>query len=169
MDPFSVVVGTLALIEVSGKLVKFVREISNAVEDANDDLHTLIAELTSLNGVTQSVEDVYKKAMVRAKSAGQSKKEDIPLAGQWEFCKQSLEACKEKAVELDKLFDHIHKNNRHEITARWTALKILIRKSNKDSELQRLRAGLAKDHDLLSTLLLTITVWVLLRLAFSSC
>lgn len=168
MDPFSVTVGSLALIQASKVLVNFVKKISNAVVDANHELNTLIAELDSLDGVTKSVDDVYQQEMARATTVTLSKPESLPLADQWKFCRRTLSACQQKAAELTQLFEHIYGNDTHEIKGKINALRKSHRRHDKEGKLQQLRTGLDSDRNILSFLLLTITVWVLFPAALGA-
>lgn len=166
MDPFSVTVGSIALVQAAKALLDFVKSIQEAVADANHDLNTLIAELESLDAVTNSVRDVYNREMVRAEAAPSKA---VPMAEQWHFCRRSLRACEQIAQELTKLFRDVYKNNRQEIAGRRNAIRISHRRHEKDGKLHRLRADLAIEKNNLSILLMTINVWVLLRVTLSSC
>jgi hypothetical protein len=155
MDPFSVTVGSLALIQASLALVEFLKSIQDAVADVNHVLKTLIAVLESLDAVTNFVRDAYKREMARAEAAPSKA---VPLTDQWNFCGRSLHACEQIAEELIKLFEEIYKNTRQEITGKRDALRISHRRHDKDGKLQRLRADLAIEKNNLSILLMTINV-----------
>ncbi|KAJ6078636.1 tetratricopeptide repeat domain-containing protein [Penicillium canescens] len=155
MDPFSITVGALALVEASVKLVRFLKSIPDAIAEAKHDLHTLIAELDSLKAVTHSVQETYNREVERVATAPSESKS---LNDRWEFCGRSLRACKGIADQLNTLYEDIYKETGFKVTGKRNAIWKTHRRHDKDGKLQRLRADLATEKDNLQILLMTITV-----------
>ena len=65
-DPFSIVAGTLGIIDVTSRFVQYMSSTGAAAANLDDDLRSLLHEFKTLNTTAQSIRDVCTPEVLRS-------------------------------------------------------------------------------------------------------
>ena len=151
MDPFSIIVGTVGLIDVSVKVARFLRAFEKGVADARGDLDELQREIGFIEVLSRNIETRFKKEF-QENSDGRSidQRETKEL---WAAVGRLIIDCKRRTCDLENLLKSIYGDTDFDALAaqddqihpyaleNW---KIQFRKFPKSSKIDQIRNDLRK-------------------------
>ncbi|KAI2833277.1 hypothetical protein CBS133816_642 [Aspergillus niger] len=161
MDPFSITVGTLALLEVCQHLISFLRDIPAGLASIHTEIEILIAEVESLRSAVESIGEVIRrldvKPAVTESSPYSPNQKSHNLHSIVDRCKQSVRHCHILMTRLETLVADIYGKAGSAVGGKLDALGKEFRRRDKSQSLQRLRGELSaqkQSMELLLTILL---------------
>ena len=144
MDPLSISVGAISIIDLTRKLGKYFKEFYEAIASFEDDVEFLLSQIQDLGSVTKSIENLY-----REKESGLSAHARPEFARQegeaWQNIFKTLQLCSETIHKLQIILNAIIGKNESKVTGKRDGIRKELRKQSKDGELDRIRIKLS-DH-----------------------
>jgi hypothetical protein len=145
MDPFSIIVGSASLIDMTLRVTKFLKEIHLAAKNVGEDAKFLSAEIQALDTVNKSVLNLYEIEV----AALPDENTDIPDGTRtlWENTGLVLRNCQEAVQKLELVLEKIVGKDGPIVTRRRESIKQHLRKESKNNELSDIRFQLAAHRE----------------------
>ena len=141
MDPFSITVGTIGLIDACVKLTKFLKQAKDGFQKIDEELEELAKELTAVHSVSALIKSIYESDPAGKRIANSRK----PIDDQWRATRTILEGCRTVVEKLNRLIVNVTGDDdaKH---PKIKNLKKFLKQHSKEDEFityrQRLRAHL---------------------------
>jgi len=141
MDPFSITVGTISLLDVCCRFISYIRDFGDALASVDNDLDLLLAELEAVRLATTSIKSVYDSYLRRAS--------ENPEAGGghagklWQNVAKVLADCQARVEKLVHLVESVKWRDAPKISRRVDSFLKLLHKQSKEQEYQQIRRDLA--------------------------
>lgn len=141
MDPFSIIVGTGGLLQLSFQLGKYLKDVYEAAASFQDEIGSLLSEIQDLESVNKSIENLYKNG-VNDYTSGQSKlpHQDLEI---WQNTVKTLQNCSNTVKRLQTVLQLITGKSGLKLTGWLDGVKKALRKQAKDGELNEIRLKLS--------------------------
>lgn len=142
-DPFSILSGTVGIIDVTSRFVQYMRATGAAAVHVNEDLRTLLHEFETLSSVAKSIQDLQPPAASEIEPDHPLKNLRYRTGKILIDCRQTLERL-EKLVQ-DVLGEHNSKkplSEQHRFVQRLNSFRVQLRKQKQDGEFSKLRGQL---------------------------
>ena len=168
MDAFSIAVGTVGVLDVCLRLVKYIKDFENAVAGIDQELRDLCRSLDAVAIVVGSIREAFGAKLAPSRTAT-----DVdPIDQLWKNAGTILGDCQTKLRKLEQLVVAIKGGENPKGPSKFDSFKKQVRKQSKDDEYGRLRRDLDQFLQTLQTLLqiielyevhLTITILLLIQ------
>lgn len=141
MDPFSIVVGTGALLQLSLQLGKYLKDVYEAAASFQEEIGSLLSEIQDLESVNKSIEHLYKIG-VNSNTSGQSElpHQDLEI---WQNAVKTLQNCSNTVKRLQTVLQVITGKSGLKVTGWGDGVKKALRKQARDGELNEIRLKLS--------------------------
>lgn len=141
MDPFSISVGTLALLQFSLQLGKYLKDVYDAAASFQEEIGSLLSEIQDLESVNKSIGHLQKSGF-NGYTAGQSglSHQDREI---WQNTAKTLENCSKTVKRLQTVLQAITGKSGLKVTGWRDGVKKALRKQAKDGELNEIRLKLS--------------------------
>lgn len=149
-DPFSILTGTIGLVEVAVKVVKFIDETKKGVDSVDGDLRDLATEIKDLELTSNVIHNAFKKDMQDGNIT-----QDDPAAESWSAVSSTLMDCK---IVLARMAAALVRVMGESGSSRRDRFKRHFRRLAQDEEMSDLRQRLDKGHQRLQLLLSTLNM-----------
>lgn len=157
MDPFSIVAGTFGVADVCIRLVRYLRNVSAAAANVQQEIDSLINEVGSLETTVTSVAETFENETNKStKPLSPLKADNIERL--WKETKRSLDACRHTALQLDQVVRDIYGDSGSKVTGKLDSWTKESRRRNKATDLQRIREKLSTEKHNLQILLTGISL-----------
>ena len=133
MDPFSVAVGIVSLLDVSFKVVNYLKHIEESARKIEDDITVLISELNSLIIVTNSIDDLWQS------NQDTILQESDRVKRLWEQIGGLLKDCQHTVGDLLELLVQVIGKHGPGASSLMDGFKKVLRKDSKDKEFENVR------------------------------
>lgn len=151
-DPFSIIAGTIGVVDVAVRLIRFIDKTKKGADNVDGDLQDLVTEIESLKNTSEVIHDAFEKDMVEGNTT-----KDNPAAGTWLAASNALADCNVALTGMDSaLVKMVGENG----SSKFDRVKRHFRRLAQDEEFGHLRHRLDKGHHRLQTLLLTLNMLV---------
>ncbi|MCJ1248161.1 hypothetical protein MMC30_005378 [Trapelia coarctata] len=151
MDPFSIAVGTVSLLDVCCRFISYLRDFRGALASVDKELDFLLDDLQAVTLVTTSIKTVYDSYLTRASERPEA---SGGHAGKlWRNVDQVLADCRARVQKLGDLVESIKWRDGSKISKRFDGFLKLLHKQSKEQEYQQFRRDLANSLDILQMLL----------------
>ena len=165
-DPFSIIVGTIGIIDVTSRFVQYLSATAASAAHVNEELRSLLQEFDSISLITQSIRDIYTPETSQSPSAAETdlyRLEDLKRG-----TGAILEDCKQTLEKLEKLvkdvignscdivdFNESKEGQRVDLTRsfreskfrkKFESFRVQLRKDSREDEFSRLRAQLHRSQ-----------------------
>jgi hypothetical protein len=163
MDAFSIVAGTVGLLDVCLRLAKYLSDVKEGSERIDEDIEALYQQVAAIGVVIQSIQNVSKADLAHA---GNSQADN--LQGLWEEVGHNITSCQ---AALDKLFiliSHIVGKESSKLQSKLEGFRRYLRKTSKEEEFNRIRTQLSGYHHALQTLLTSVNIVLTKRVQSTS-
>ena len=141
MDPFSILVGTGSLIQMSLELGKYIKDVYEAAASFQEDVGSLLCEIQDLESVNKSIEHFHRNE-VHGYSSGQLELPDQDLEI-WQNTIKTLQNCSNTVKRLQSVLHGIIGKNGLKVTGWRDGVKKALRKQAKDGEVNEIRLKLS--------------------------
>ena len=105
MDPFSIIVGTIGLIDVSLRVGKRLNKLREAVTSTKDDLNTLSQQITAITSASESIKRSFEYEIDNSAAGVRSKAPEVDKL--WQHVSITLQACGKRIGDLEDLIEQI--------------------------------------------------------------
>lgn len=141
MDPFSISVGTIALLQLSLQLGKYLKEVYDIAASFQEEIGSLLSEIQDLESVTKSIEHLHQSG-VNGYTSGQS---GLPHQDReiWQNTAKTLQNCSNTVKGLQTVLQAITGKSGLKVTGWRDGVKKTLRKQAKYGELNEIRLKLS--------------------------
>ncbi len=165
MDPFSVVVGTYSVVDISTRLVRFLRSFKDSVAGTKDELESLEHEINSIQSISESIKDSFEDEVKNC--SGVSVADPTKAESLWRNVSNTLRSCERRLGDLAEILQHVageksedngKGNKDHKYTATFESWKLQLRKNSKSAKIGQIQSDLVGYKHTLSLSLTLIGV-----------
>lgn len=149
-DPFSILTGTVGLVEAAAKVVKFINDTKKGVDSVDEDLRDLATEIKDLERTSHVIHHAFEKDMNNGNTM-----QDDPAAESWSAVSSTLMDCK---IVLARMAAALERVMGESGSSKRDRFKRHFRKLAQDEEMSDLRPRLDKGHQRLQLLLSTLNM-----------
>jgi hypothetical protein len=153
MDPFSIVTGTIGIVDVCVRLGTFLAQVKEGSDTIDKEIERLIRDIKSLNAVTKLIQESFKRDSREYDKHNEDEEAAIKL---WRETGNILQYCQITVGELDLLIKRVVGNGG---SSTFEKVQRFFRKQSKEDELLRLWNQLNNGHHLLEILLTGINMY----------
>jgi chromosome segregation ATPase len=149
MDPFSIVVGTCSVVDISTRVVRYLRSVKESIAGTKDELESLEHEINSIRSISESIRDSFKDEVENC--AGKSLADPTKAEALWKNIGNTLRRCERRLSDLADVIQHVtgenNKENRkgskdNKYTATLEGWKLQLRKLPKNSKIEQIQNDL---------------------------
>ena len=151
-DPFSIIAGTIGVVDVAVRLIRFIDKTKKGADSVDGDLQDLVTEIENLKYTSEVIHDAFERDMKQGNTT-----KDNSTAGTWLAASNALADCN---VALSGMDNALVKMMGENGSTRFDRLRRHFRRLAQDEEFGHLRQRLDKGHHRLQTLLLTLNMSV---------
>ena len=165
MDPFSVVVGAVSLVDVSVRVIKCLHNFKESVAGTKDEIQALELEINSIRSISESIQHSFKHEVNG--DSGKPATDPSEADTLWKNIGATIWNCQKLVCDLEDIMLHIlgdkdrddlkNRNDRR-YSATFESLKIQLRKVPKGSRIGQIQNDLKGYKDTLSLFLTLIGV-----------
>lgn len=141
MDPFSIVVGVGSLLDITVRVVKYLKDVQEAAGLVEGEITSILTEIQALDSVNRSIKHLHE-AEIESLPAGSL---GLPDRDQelWQTTANNLQDCEGSVRRLQSVLETIA--GRHgDKEAGWRdGIKKQLRMRSKDGELNRIRVQIS--------------------------
>ena len=152
MDPFSIITGTAGLLDISIRLISYLKGVEEAAGKVDEEIAGLSREIESLISVNDSIESLWLQT--RENFPGVSFKD--AAEDTWKKLGGLLQDCRVEANKLEQLLKEVVGKNGSKVTGKWDGIKKHLRREAKDGDYQQVRSRLSYHRDAIQILLGTL-------------
>ncbi|OJK00241.1 hypothetical protein ASPACDRAFT_42825 [Aspergillus aculeatus ATCC 16872] len=157
MDPFSILVGSAGLADVSFRIISYLATIRSASAKIHDELTFLSQELSSLIAVNETVEDCWH-SWHDPSSFDTSTNDEAHINDVWKNLAMLLQQSKGHVEQLETLLNAVIGKNGPQVAGKLDGLRKTIRKQGRDGEFMQLRQRIANHQAGIQILLNALTL-----------
>jgi hypothetical protein len=150
-DPFSIIAGTIGVVDVAVRLIRFIDKTKKGADNVDGDLQNLVTEIESLKHTSEVIHNAFEEDMKDGNT-----KQDSPAAGTWLAASTALKECNAALTGMDRALVRMMGENG---SSKIDRVRRHFRRLE-DPEFEHLRQRLDKGHHRLQTLLLTLNMLV---------
>ena len=151
MDPLSITVGAVTLLDTCCRFISFIRDFRDALASVDKDLNLLLDDLQAVTLVTTSIKSVYDTSLARTSERSE------PTGGYagklWQNVGKVLADCQTRVQKLIDLVESVNGKAGSKISRRIDGFMKLLHKQSKAQEYQHFRRDLANYLNILQMLL----------------
>ncbi len=149
MDAFSILVGTVGVLDVCLRLVKYIKDFEDAVAGVDQELRDLCRSLDAVAIVVGSIKEAFGSKLAPSRSGIDAE----PVDQLWRNAGTILGDCQTKLQKLEQLVIEIKGGENPKGPRKFDGFKKQLRKQSRDDEYGRLRRDLDHFLQTLQTLL----------------
>jgi Txe/YoeB family toxin of Txe-Axe toxin-antitoxin module len=155
-DPFSIIVGTAGLLDISVRVVKFLKKVQASDAKVEKSIAMLLHEIEALLLVNKTLEDFWTAKGKASLPTGLS--DPNYVHDLWRNAGIILADCKNTVEKLEVLVKSIIGTVGIKVTGKIDSIKKQLRKESKEGDLEQLRRGLSRDQNILQLLLTALNL-----------
>lgn len=157
MDPFSIIVGSASLIDLTIRVGRFLKEIHSAAENIGEDIISLSREIQALDMVNNSIQHLHEVEI-----GGLQGDRDVSdeTRKKWNNTSQILQDCQTTVRRLEAVLEKIVGVEGALVLGRRDSIKKYLRMKSKDNDLIQIRRQLATHRDILQLSLTALDMFV---------
>lgn len=152
-DPFSIIVGSVALADVCIRLTKFLKQAKDGFQKIDKDLEVLSKEVTAL----RTVSDLIKRSFETDLAGTTNPSDNQTINNHWQATRTTLVGCQDIVERLNALITAVLGTGgpKH---VKFNNLRKYLKHQSKDDEFIALRQKLNAHHIALQTSLAAVNV-----------
>lgn len=155
-DPFSIIVGTAGLLDVSWRVVSYLKDLHGAAANVEDDIAALLHEIEALISVNEAIKDIFSadlQLLPDLNSASSSR-----LGNLWEAIGRILQDCRATIEKLEIVVKEIAGKEGPRVIGKVDGFRKQLRRQSKNEDLAQFRLQLTNYHGALQVLLTALNV-----------
>ena len=161
MDPFSIIVGTVGLIDVCTRFGAYLRDVHAGAAQIGDEISALSRELKSLKSVNETIKASYEDVQV---SCSHDATVPTQAAKLWQNISSSLQDCRRIVEDLEQLVKYIIGREKSDsgsrIVSKFESFRMQLRKQSREGDFDKLFSRLNTFHNTLQLMLDLVILWV---------
>lgn len=158
MDPFSIVVGTASLIDISWRVGNYLRDVHEAAGEVEGEITSLAREIQSLDSVNKSIKNLHEVEIeVLPENLSEIPDQARDL---WQNTVKILQDCHATVEKLKVILEAIIGKEGVKVTGWRDGIKKQLRKQSKDGALNQIRLQLSTHRDSLHISLTSLDLLV---------
>ena len=146
-DPFSVIVGTLGVIQVCGSIGKYLQDIKAGAEEIDEEIKALTHEVGALQSVNESIQSIFESKIVHHLDAPKGDLDRIEDL--WRNTGNILKDCQSTLEKLHRLIVQVEGKGESKSLAMFDSLRKHLRKKSKEEDFLQIRQRLSSYHSAL--------------------
>ena len=158
-DPFSIIAGTVGVLDVGLRLCKYLRYLNAAISGIEGDLATLIHDIETHIAVNEAIQQTFTANLSSTSENNTSKEAQVEVTSLWKHVSDGLVEIAEVLLELEALITLVVAPDGLKVTSRWGGFRKQLRRQAKQDDFQKLRQRLNDYQGLLQVLLGAIQLW----------
>lgn len=155
-DPFSIVVGTVNLLDVCFRVGKYIYDVKVGTDEVNEEIEALSHQVEAIISITQSIKGVFEDDLAHATDSISKKRDGIQSL--WEEVGNNVLSCQATLVKLLALLKLIVGKESPRVLSKLDGLRKFLRKQSKEAEFGMLRQQLRDYHQSLQILLTAVNM-----------
>ena len=156
-DPFSIIAGTAGLLDVSWRLIKYIKDTQAAATKLEDDIESLLREIEALISVIESIQNVFASELSTS-TRGASVASTNHVEDLWRNTGESLRECRTLVEQMEDLVLSIAGHGDYKVKGKIDGFRRQLKKQSKDGKFRDLRQQLANYEGGLQILLSAINL-----------
>lgn len=157
-DPFSIVAGSIGIIDVCLKVGAYLLNVQRASEGVEGELMGLAQEIEELISVNESIREVSRKE--RSLFSSYEFADQQNLRGLWQQAGQLQKGCRHDLDILQQLLTDILGSSGPKTTGKIDGIRKQLRKQSKNGQLSQIRLKLSTYQASLQTLLSVLNMYI---------
>jgi len=153
-DPFSIIAGTVNLLDVCFRIGENLYDIKVGTDKVDEEIEALSHQVEVIKSVIQSIKSVFEDDLPHATETVSKKRGGIQSL--WEEIGQNVEGCQATLVKLFALIKFIVGKESPKVFSKLDGPRKFLRKQSKEEEFGMLRQQLSDYHQSLQTLLISV-------------
>jgi hypothetical protein len=155
-DPFSILVGTVGLLDVCFRVGKYLHDVKEGADKVDEEIEVLSHQIEAIKSVNESIKSVFEDDLVHATETVPKRVDGIQSL--WEEIGEKVKSCHDTLVKLFALIKLIVGKESPKILSKLDGLRKYLRKQSKEEEFCTLRQQLRDYHHSLQTLLTSVNM-----------
>ena len=140
MDPFSIVVGSIGVIDVCARLFKYLREFEKAIAEIDQDVKDLLHHVETVALVVSSIKDTFGSQLGVVRK--QASTTNDPVHNLWHRTSTILRDCRCKMQKLEVLVLAIKGKERLKGPKKLDGFRKQLRRQAKEEDYRAIRVDL---------------------------
>ena len=161
MDPFSIIVGTVNLIDICTRFGAYLRDVHSGAAQIEDEISALSRDLKSLKSVNETIKASYEEVQVSYSHEAAVPKQAAEL---WHNINSSLQDCRRIVEDLEQLVKYIigkeKSDSGSKLVSKFEGFRKQLRKQSREGDFDKLYSRLNIFHNTLQLLLHAVILWV---------
>jgi len=156
MDPFSILAGTAGLLDVSIRVIQYLKQVEESAGKVEEDITALSQEINTLIIVNDSIETLW---LANYEAVPGSPFEDTTdVEDLWRKLASLLDECRKTAQNLEVLLIEVIGKSGPKVSGKWDGIKKQLRKESKERDYVDVRHRLSSYQAGLQMLLSALSV-----------
>jgi predicted AAA+ superfamily ATPase len=156
MDPFSILAGTAGLLDVSFRVIGYLKQVEEAAGKVEEEIAALSQEINALITVNDSIEALWRSNHDPAPVSPLEEGADVKDL--WGKLASLLQECRDTVQKLEALLKEVVGKNGPKVTGKLDGIKKQLRKQSKDQDYMEVRHRLSNYQAGLQMLLIAVSV-----------
>lgn len=161
MDPFSIIVGTVGLIDICTRFGAYLRDVHAGAAQIEDEISALSRELKSLKSVNETIKASYEEVQISYSHDAAVPQQAAKL---WHNINSSLQDCRQLVEDLEQLVKYIIGKEKSDsgsrLVSKFESFRKQLRKQSRDGDFDKLYSRLNTFHNTLQLMLDLVILWV---------
>ena len=153
-DPFSVILGTIGVIEVCVHIGKYLQEIKAGAGEIDEEIKVLTHEVGALQSVNKSIQRIFESKAAHHIDA--PKKDLDSIEGLWRNVGNVLKYCQSTLTMFHSLIVQVEGKDESKSPAMFDSLRKHLRKKAKEGDFHQIRQRLSSYHSALQASLIML-------------
>jgi hypothetical protein len=153
-DPFSVIVGTIGVIQVCVHIGEYLQEIKAGAGEIDEEIKALTHEVGALQSVNKSIQRIFE---LRAAHHLDAPKKDLDsIEDLWRNIGNVLKDCQSTLEKFHSLIIQVEGKDESKSPAMFDRLRRHLRKKSKEGDFLQIRQRLSSYHSALQASLIML-------------
>lgn len=156
MDPFSILVGTAGLLDVSFRVIGYLKEVEESAGKVEDEITALSQEINTLITVDEAIDALWRANHDAVSGTPFMEKADAEDL--WKKLASLLEECRETTQKLETLLKEVIGKKGPHVTGKIDGIKKQLRRQSREKDYMDVRHRLSSYQAGLQMLLSALSV-----------
>jgi hypothetical protein len=155
-DPFSIVVGTIGVIEVCVHLGKYLQDVKAGAEEIVEEVEALFHEVGALRSVNESIKTTFEAEITQPPDVTERDLKNVENL--WRNTGSILKDCQSTLTKLHDLIVQVEGKDGPKLLAKLDGLRKHLRKRSKEEDFLQIRRKLSNYHSALQVVLTALNM-----------
>jgi hypothetical protein len=141
MDPISILAGTVGLLDVSFRVIGYLRNIEKSAGKVEEETTALSQEIDNIITIVESVDRLWRSNQDAPPGSPYQEKDEAENL--WKIVRSLLEECREAALKLEVLLNAVVGKNGAKVTGKFDGIRKYLRRESKEKDYAEVRRRLS--------------------------